>query len=245
MRVNIFLYFGVLAPVQLAAAIHCPPLQILESLELHPGHCVSSTLCISDDRALQPYEGQSCKRTLVALRCPGDLETTNLDGSKTRCGYSILEFLENGVMKRTCCEVLDEPPTADDNTQQHLLRDDADDIHDDLSSDPEAATEHVEVPAHEEEGDEDWESPEDEELEEALLEAMHAKAEHEHYEHEHHEHEHHEHEYHEHEYHEHEHHEHEHHEHEHHGEHSKPPPGQYRNMSKNAESNKQADTGVD
>ena len=188
MRINIFHYFGVFASARLATAIQCPPLYwgVLEDLELHPSHCVSTTLCASEDGTLQHFQysfqhATPCKRTFAALRCPTDLETTNPDGSKTRCGYSILEFVENGAIKRTCCDGW----PSDNAQQQHLEdRDDAPQQHlEDVDDTPQQHLEDVDNMPQQPLGDAAGDIPddhipdesehwEDEELEEALLDAM-------------------------------------------------------------------------
>jgi hypothetical protein len=134
MKTSLLLHFGLFTVTQLAAAIQCPPVRIFDGLKLQPGHCVSSNLCVGEDGTVWPYEDHvdsevPCRSTLVFLRCPGDFETADPDGTRIKCEYSVLDFDEGGIMKRTCCEnphVVSEG--HDDRQQQHPLVDEVEDI---------------------------------------------------------------------------------------------------------------------
>ncbi|TAQ90042.1 hypothetical protein B7494_g1660 [Chlorociboria aeruginascens] len=136
MQSRLFLYFWtILTAIQVTTAIDCPPLAILNDLQPQFGQCVATNVCISEDGTAAAYDGSpnskaSCTATIVALRCSDELINITPEGQLVGCYYSVLEFGNNGTIKRTCCMDMHEQvhhyvepqqqPLSDENTHSKI-----------------------------------------------------------------------------------------------------------------------------
>lgn len=173
MRPSLLLYPTALAIFQVAMAIECPHLHIVNEPEVQQGHCVAINVCIDNSGSVSEYDGlKDCKSLLVALHCPRDLEIVDPNGSKTQCEHSILEIGDDGILKRTCCTGSEagSPDNADhvDRLFQHLLMEDSNldesaEIHDEEHI---SVTTEDHIEDHIPENEENFEHPEEDGLEE-------------------------------------------------------------------------------